>query len=154
MIKRFICFVISIAILSLFQLSVYSKGYVETKEFYFKRNDKNRIALTFDDGPHPRHTHEILAILRKYNVKATFFIIGVNARNYPDSLRAIANDGHEIGNHTFTHQCMRGKSYTQIAHDVSDCSDIIFDLCGQYPMVFRPPGGIMADSEAAASQPE
>jgi len=149
--KRVVCFIVSIAILSLFQLSVYAEGTVATNEYYFKRNDKNLIALTFDDGPHPKYTYKILDILRKYDIKATFFIIGVNAKNYPEALRAIADEGHEIGNHTFTHQCMKGKSYDQISRDVSACSKLIYDLCGKTPSVFRPPGGIMADAEAAAS---
>ena len=61
------------------------------------------IALTFDDGPDPRWTPAILDILKQENVPATFFIIGKNGQAYPDLMRRIVNEGHEIGNHTFTH---------------------------------------------------
>lgn len=59
-----------------------------------------KIALTFDDGPHPRYTERIIKILEKYNVKATFFVIGVNIKNYPGTLKKISEAGHEIGNHS------------------------------------------------------
>ena len=66
-------------------------------------NEEMKIALTFDDGPHPKQTQEILNILKKYDVKATFFVVGQNTQYYPDVLRRVISDGHEIGNHTFTH---------------------------------------------------
>ena len=59
-----------------------------------------KIALTFDDGPHPRYTKEILKILAEYKIPATFFIIGINAENYPEDLQAIVEAGCEVGNHT------------------------------------------------------
>ena len=75
-------------------------------ELVFKSNSNNemKIALTFDDGPHPKKTEQILSILDKYEVKATFFVIGVNAVNYPNTLKKIVSSGHEIGNHTYTHK--------------------------------------------------
>ena len=65
--------------------------------------EEKRIALTFDDGPHPRYTPKILSMLEKYDVKATFFMIGSNARLYPDIARKVLKAGHEIGNHTYSH---------------------------------------------------
>jgi len=61
------------------------------------------IALTFDDGPDPRWTPRIMDILKQENVPATFFIIGKNGQAYPDLVRRMVNEGHEVGNHTFTH---------------------------------------------------
>ena len=63
----------------------------------------NMVALTFDDGPHPAFTTQELAVLDRYGVKATFFVIGKMAQKYPDSVRAIHDAGHVVGNHTWDH---------------------------------------------------
>ena len=65
-----------------------------------KENTQKKIALTFDDGPHPRYTPEILEILDTYGIKATFFVVGENAEHYPDTLEEVIRRGHEVGNHT------------------------------------------------------
>ena len=62
-----------------------------------------KLALTFDDGPHPEYTDKILAILKKYGVRATFFVVGENVERYPDVVGRVIADGHELGNHTFSH---------------------------------------------------
>ncbi len=85
---------------------VKSEDFVSTPSSYVIERGGDHpglIALTFDDGPDPRWTPAILDILKKENVPATFFIIGKNGQSYPDLLRRIVNEGHEIGNHTFTH---------------------------------------------------
>src|SRR5580765_6669100 len=61
------------------------------------------VTLTFDDGPSPVFTPQILAILKKYNIKATFFMVGASAKKYPELVRAVLADGHAVGNHTWTH---------------------------------------------------
>ena len=116
--------------------------------YYFKRNQYNKIALTFDDGPHPVYTGKILDVLEKYNVKATFFIIGENAKYYQDTLIKIVNKGHELGNHTFSHAIIKDKSAVDITKEIEDCQNAIYDICGENTVLFRPPGGIMADVAA------
>jgi peptidoglycan-N-acetylglucosamine deacetylase len=66
-------------------------------------NKENAIFLTFDDGPHPEITPKVLAILKKYKVKATFFCIGKNVEKYPEIYQQIINEGHSVGNHTYSH---------------------------------------------------
>ena len=144
---KVVCILISVSLIFLFQFGIFAEGSRQKNEFYFNRNEENMIALTFDDGPHPRYTYEILNILKKYGIKATFFIIGINASNYPETLKAVANEGHEIGNHTFTHQCIKGRSNDQVESDVNRCNDEIYNICGITPLIFRPPGGIMSESE-------
>ena len=61
------------------------------------------IALTFDDGPHPKYTNQILDILDKYDAKATFFVLGKFAEAYPEIIKRQYKEGHEIGNHTYSH---------------------------------------------------
>jgi len=106
---------------------------------------QGKIALTFDDGPHPRYTKEILAILEEYHVTATFFIIGVNAENYPTDLQRIADAGCEIGNHTYSHFHINKLSEPELREEILKCEDTLFRLCGIRPHVFRPPEGRMND---------
>ena len=63
----------------------------------------NKIALTFDDGPHPIQTPQILDLLNKHETKATFFVIGKNVDNYTEQLKMVVENGHELGNHTDSH---------------------------------------------------
>lgn len=102
---------------------------------------KKQVALTFDDGPHPRLTKEILAILEAYGIKATFFMIGENVENYPDVARAVADAGHEIGNHTETHRHLASLDEAVLTKELEACKESIFRVCGVYPSLFRPPEG-------------
>ena len=71
--------------------------------YHNHETDANMIALTFDDGPHPKYTMEILEILEEYDIPATFFFVGENVSYYQDTAREVAKRGHEIGNHTYSH---------------------------------------------------
>ena len=88
-------------------------------------NECKKIALTFDDGPHPQNTPKILKILDKYDVKATFFVIGVNVKNYPDALSLINEKGHEIGNHTYSHSVLKSRSKDEILKEISEAENEI-----------------------------
>ena len=111
--------------------------------------DKPIIALTFDDGPHPRETDEILDVLRKYDVKGTFFIAGKHAKWYPESLLKASKENHEIGNHTFTHPDISSLNKEQIKQEILGCEEIIMDLTGVKTNLFRPPYGSYRKSELA-----
>ena len=102
---------------------------------------KKQVALTFDDGPHPRLTKEILSILEEYGIKATFFMIGENVRNYPEAARAVAAAGHEIGNHTETHKHLSGLNEASLTKELEKCKNSIYEICGLCPTLFRPPEG-------------
>jgi peptidoglycan/xylan/chitin deacetylase (PgdA/CDA1 family)/GT2 family glycosyltransferase len=101
-----------------------------------------RIALTFDDGPNEPYTSQVLSILEQYRIKATFFIIGQNARRYPETCRRIVTAGNAIGNHSYHHQkslCLRrGKA---VAHDIELARQAIYECTGLEPKLFRPPHG-------------
>ena len=105
--------------------------------------DGCRIALTFDDGPHPGQTHRILEVLERYGVRATFFMIGVNIRNYPDAAREVIARGHEVGNHTDSHVCPRNLSESALAAELDRCEDTLENLCEYRPHLFRPPEGVV-----------
>ncbi len=67
------------------------------------KSTQHAVALTFDDGPSPVYTREILDLLHQYQAKATFFVLGEKVEQYPELVRAMIRDGHEVGNHTFDH---------------------------------------------------
>lgn len=109
---------------------------------YFRNSAaKKQIALTFDDGPHPRYTPRILSILERFHVTATFFIIGINAERYPDTLKQIAESGCEIGNHTYSHTSLLHRSSKEIRKEIEDCQQVIERLVGVRTSLFRPPQG-------------
>jgi peptidoglycan/xylan/chitin deacetylase (PgdA/CDA1 family) len=102
----------------------------------------SRIALTFDDGPNEPYTSQVLSILEQYKIKATFFIIGQNARRYPEVCRRIVTTGNVIGNHSYHHSkslCLRwGKA---VARDIKLAHQAIHECTGFEPKLFRPPYG-------------
>ena len=100
-----------------------------------------KVALTFDDGPHPRYTREILKILEEYEVTATFFVIGVNIQRYPDAFAELVASGCEIGNHTYSHNSIRYAERDKIEHEIMDCQNEIVGRAGRTPSLFRPPEG-------------
>lgn len=112
-----------------------------------KTNNANvkRVALTFDDGPHPEVTPRILNILDTYHAKATFFMLGTRVQYYPEIVQNIVAHGHEIGNHTWDHPILTTLKSEQILNEYNKTSQEIFHATGQYPTVFRPPYGATND---------
>ncbi|HKW16072.1 MAG TPA: polysaccharide deacetylase family protein [Terriglobales bacterium] len=100
-----------------------------------------QIALTFDDGPNHPYTLNLLDVLSKYNVRATFFLVGEFVKQRPDIAREIANRGHVIGNHTFTHPLLTLKSAGCTRDEISRCRHAINDAVGEHSNLFRPPWG-------------
>ncbi|MEI5132635.1 polysaccharide deacetylase family protein [Streptomyces libani] len=103
--------------------------------------DRREIFLTFDDGPHPAHTPEILRILRRHDTRATFFVIGENALEFPDLLRALADDGHAVANHTWTHPQLTTLPPGLVRSELGRTSDLIEDVLGTAPDLARAPYG-------------
>ncbi len=102
-----------------------------------------KIAITFDDGPHPRLTPEILGILEKYNVKATFFMVGCNVLLYPQAAQQVILSGHEVGNHTFSHRHISTLNERTLQRELERCEDALEELCEYRPHLFRPPEGAL-----------
>ena len=113
--------------------------------------DEKKIALTFDDGPHYKYTDEILDILEKYGVKATFFVIGVNAERHPEKVKRIALSGHEIGNHTYSHPHLKKVSAQELESEIEKASEVISRLTGKKPVLFRPPEGYCTEEISAVA---
>jgi peptidoglycan/xylan/chitin deacetylase (PgdA/CDA1 family) len=99
------------------------------------------IYLTFDDGPHPTATPAVLNILRERNIRATFFFLGQNVRQYPDIARQVAAEGHHIGNHSYTHTNLFFKDKEFIRKEIIQTEDILELNLGKRTRYFRPPYG-------------
>lgn len=101
------------------------------------------IALTFDDGPWPKYTEAVLAELAKYDVKATFFMIGRQVYRYPNLTKRIRAEGHALGNHTQGHVYSSKASPAQVRAQMADCQTAIQKVAGVKPNWYRPPGGFL-----------
>jgi peptidoglycan-N-acetylglucosamine deacetylase len=99
------------------------------------------IALTFDDGPHPEYTSQLLAVLDYYDVKATFFCVGVQAQKYPQWVKMINQQGHEIANHTYDHFRLPKLPRSEKQYQIDENQRLIESLTGVTPRFMRPPGG-------------
>ncbi len=107
-----------------------------------RTNSPRKLAITFDDGPNPAVTPELLKLLEMYQARATFFVIGRFARECSGLLREIADRGHVIGNHTETHANLFWRSPSQIRSEIQHCDDVVTEITGVKPRCFRPPWGI------------
>lgn len=107
---------------------------------------KDKIALTFDDGPHPKQTEKILKILEKYDIKATFFAIGANIDNYEGPLLEVSKAGHEIGNHTNSHSQLKSMPLEKICFEIEECERKVEKLTGKTTRLLRPPCGMYDDN--------
>lgn len=107
-----------------------------------KTNDKMMIALTFDDGPHPRYTPEILDILKEYDIRATFFAVGENIEAYPEVTKRCIAEGHEIANHTHTHEDLSKNSFDTVCREVITAQKTIYENLNYKTTLLRPPGGL------------
>lgn len=111
--------------------------------YHSRRNDRMEIALSFDDGPHPRLTPIILDILEEYGIKATFFMVGENVKYYPDAARAVVEAGHELGNHTFSHRKFGRMTEHEMLDEISSCEDALASVSDSPVRFIRPPEGQM-----------
>jgi len=99
------------------------------------------IALTFDDGPNVTLTPKLLDLLAARHLKATFFVVGQNAADHPDILRRAVREGHEIGNHSWSHPNLGKMSDEAVRRDLQKTEDAIVAAIGKRPTLFRPPYG-------------
>lgn len=113
---------------------------------------KKQVALTFDDGPHPEHTQRILDILKKYDVKATFYILAKNVSGNEAILRREVAEGHELGNHTATHQFLPDLSIEVLQQEIKDAEALIEKEAQATVKSMRPPYGAYNQAVALAAQ--
>lgn len=107
----------------------------------FESKDSKKIALTFDDGPHPYYTEQLLRGLKERNVKVTFFITGKSAEAYPEIVRAIYEDDHLIGNHTYNHTQLSSRNGEKFKEEIIRTNEVIKEITGEDTIYIRPPYG-------------
>jgi peptidoglycan-N-acetylglucosamine deacetylase len=104
--------------------------------------DNKLVALTFDDGPHPIYTRQVLDALDAYGAKATFFMVGAEMEKYPEVVKEVLKRGHSIGNHTLTHpHDLRDLPEKEAVLEIEMCGRTIEKMTGTRPTLFRPPRG-------------
>ena len=144
-VKRCVAFLlVAWALLLSFGINIAAEAQIIYR--YASKTGPARIALTFDDGPHPRYTPLILDILEEFEIKATFFAVGSNVEAYPELVKRIAREGHELGNHTFHHNHVAKMSLEDLTQDINRCNDAIEKITGNRPRYFRPPEGVCTKS--------
>lgn len=116
-----------------FQLLGSLINHVDTKE--------NVVALTYDDGPNPPYTNQLLNILERYQIKATFFVIGKNIEKYPETIRLIMSKGHELGNHSYSHERMVFKQPSFVKLEIEKTDRLLRQLGVKQEIHFRAPFG-------------
>lgn len=112
--------------------------------------DTPRVALTFDDGPDPVHTRQVLEILERYGARATFFCVGHHVAALPDEVRRIAAAGHELGNHSWSHPFLPDLTADQLREQLDRTTEAMARVTGEAPTRFRPPYGSLTPEVLAA----
>jgi peptidoglycan/xylan/chitin deacetylase (PgdA/CDA1 family) len=103
--------------------------------------DPREVALTFDDGPNDAATPQLLEVLARHQVRATFFTMGGFARQRPELVRQVVAAGHLLGNHTMSHPKLSMQPVARVRQELADCSAVLEDLSGVTMRYFRPPFG-------------
>jgi peptidoglycan/xylan/chitin deacetylase (PgdA/CDA1 family) len=135
----------SLLVLFIYSLFIAFGSYYMKANFFFKsiHSNKKGLCLTFDDGPHPEHTPQVLDILASHNLKATFFVIGKQIEGNEAILQRMVAEGHVIGNHTWSHSNMTAMMLeSTVDKEIKQTNEAIFKACGVKPIIFRPPFGV------------
>jgi len=117
------------------------KSEMELRSLPFSPGEFKEIALTFDDGPDPKATPKILDMLNKEGIKATFFVVGKMVEKYPGLLRQVWKEGHDVGNHTYSHPDLTKLSKEDILEELDKTRLLVKKITGKETYLFRPPGG-------------
>ncbi|SFS96395.1 polysaccharide deacetylase family protein [Marininema halotolerans] len=135
-------------------------GHKKTRRYYEERGEivweapkaGKKIALTFDDGPHPVHTPRLLKTLKKHHVKATFFVVGKNVEKHPQLTRQIRKEGHEIANHTYSHPRVNRLTLKKLEEEIEKGKKAVYETTGKKTNLVRTPGGYYNDMVIKATK--
>jgi len=141
---RFIIFILTIPYIFIFFWGIFDlRSNFFVKAYINNKNAVKKICITFDDGPDPNLTPQILQLLSKFNFKATFFVIGEKAKIHSDIIRQIFSQGHLIACHDLNHKNTSNFRFVKaMVRDISLCQQIIFNIIGKKMLIYRPPIGL------------
>lgn len=138
-----IILVVVVASTLLFWASANIGSNVYLKSICCAKTQRRVVALTFDDAPNAQTTPQVLDVLKQYNVKAMFCLIGQEAERNPELVRRIIDEGHIVANHTYNHSAgFTFATSKSVAEQLQRCNDAIYALIGRKPRIFRPPFGV------------
>ncbi len=149
--RKFLYFTITLCILLWAQNQIDNALWTKNHIVKSVNTPQKKVALTFDDGPHAKTTAQILAVLKKKKVPATFFVLGENAKRFPQLLAQEVADGHEIGNHSYDHNHLNHLTNGKISKEITDTEKVIVTVAPR-PVLFRPPGGLYNAEVLKAAQ--
>lgn len=121
--------------------SIFATAFIRNQPFVEKRFSGTGIALTFDDGPHPVYTPQLLDLLKRYDVKATFFVVGSKVEKYPYIIKRMNEEGHAIGIHHYEHKSNWVLTPRQLQKQLEQTAAAISHCTGRRPTLYRPPWG-------------
>lgn len=140
--KRIIsCIILLILLAAICITGLMQRQEIQTMGRSIGNEGGKKIALTFDDGPHPYYTEQLLKGLKERNAKATFFITGKNAESYPEIVKRIYEDEHLIGNHTYNHTQLTSKNRESFKEEIIKTNEVIKAVTGEDVIYVRPPYG-------------
>ena len=134
--------ILAILVISLYifpWLTNYEYTYFFGDSIKWIKTDKKMLALTYDDGPNPPYTEKLLDLLQKHKAKATFFVLGKYAQRYPEIIRRMIEEGHEIGNHSWTHKFLTEEKPWVVRKEIVDTDKLIRRLGYNKDIFFRAP---------------
>lgn len=135
------CILLLAALATICILGIATQQEIPVMGKILENEGSRKIALTFDDGPHPYYTEQLLKGLKERDARATFFITGKNAREYPEIVKEIYDDGHLIGNHTYNHTQLTSKNRESFKEEIIKTNEAIKEVTGEDTIYVRPPYG-------------
>ena len=135
------CILLIILLAAVLAAGYFGRQNVSAMEKGLKEGDRKKIALTFDDGPHPYYTEQLLDGLKKRGVKATFFVTGEHAELHPEVIKRMSEEGHLIGNHTYSHMQLKSGNKEIFKEELVKTNEIITGITGEEVLYVRPPYG-------------
>ncbi len=133
------CIILMIFLAIMCLVGYFQQSFMPTIGRAFKDEDSKKIALTFDDGPHPYYTEQLLKGLKERDAKATFFITGQNVEAYPEIVREIYEDDHLIGNHTYSHIQLTSSNAENFKKEIIKTNEVIKEVTGEDTIYVRLP---------------
>lgn len=139
--RIFSCIILMIFLAIVCLIGYLHQNYMPTIGRAFKDEDTKKIALTFDDGPHPYYTEQLLDGLKERDAKATFFVTGQNVEAHPEIVEQMYINGHLIGNHTYSHMQLTSSNAETFKKEIIKTNEAIREVTGEDTIYIRPPYG-------------